>query len=37
MGSFYITTRTYIIRMKGGEYYEKAYYIHGCIAIRESR
>lgn len=37
MGSFYITTRTYIIRMKGGEYYEKAYYIHGCIVIRESR
>ena len=37
MGSFYITTRTYIIRVKGGEYYEKSYYIHGCIAIRESR
>lgn len=37
MGSFYIMTRTYIIRVKGGEYYEKAYYIHRCIPSRESR
>ena len=37
MGSFYIMPRTYIIRVKGGEYYEKAYYIHRRFPIRESR